>query len=278
MIYNVFIVHFQDILIKKLVQELKRLKSGARSTPLVEELCRLETNSDLNHNHLARSSSQSSLDSVDRMSVVSDTELIRDHNPMHVPRPRSADIHTNQRNTGHRHSYHGSNNLPRYNRNHQSVSPIYRSSATNNSRANTGLHSPHPPNRGHSNGNHGSDTHRTTQYVAIADYDPTMFSQSGHPRLELSLKEGDMVLVTGPLHDNGYVEGEVKDRIGLVPISYLQPSSPHRSAGSKRRVPEHLNASPERIAQLYSSLRGVHQSDTHGRFRSVLFNSAFWVR
>jgi hypothetical protein len=107
---------------------------------------------------------------------------------------------------------------------------------------------------------------RTTQYVAIADYDPSMFSQSGHPRLEISLKEGDIVLVNGPLLDNGYVEGEVKGRVGLVPISYLEPSSPHRSARNQRRAPGHLNASPEVIAQLYSSLHGAHQSDMHGMF------------
>ncbi|XP_053407829.1 centrosome-associated protein CEP250-like isoform X3 [Mercenaria mercenaria] len=257
----------KDILIKKLVQELKRLKSGSRSSPLVDELCRLDTKSDHNHNVLGRSSSQSSLESMDRMSVVSDTELIREQNQHHAPRPRSADIHNQHRNASHRHSYHGSTNLPRYARNHHSASPNYRPSALSNGRVNMGMHSPHPPTGGHGSlrgNNSGDDMFRTTQYVAIADYDPSMFSQSGHPRLELSLKEGDTVLVTGPLHDNGYVEGEVKGRVGLVPISYLQPSSPHRSAGSQCRIPEHLNASPERIAQLYSSLHGAHQSDTHG--------------
>ncbi|XP_060555067.1 centrosomal protein of 290 kDa-like [Ruditapes philippinarum] len=257
----------KDILIKKLVQELKRLKSGDRSSPLVEELCRLENKSDHNHNVLGRSSSQSSLDSIDRMSVVSDTELIREHNPRHAPRPRSADIHNQQRNTSHRHSYHGSTNLPRFSRNHQSSSPFYRGSGMKNSRFNMGMHSPHPPTHGHGN-LHGNDSgdemFRTTQYVAIADYDPSMFSQSGHPRLELSLKEGDIVLVNGPLLDNGYVEGEVKGRVGLVPISYLEPSSPHRSARNQRKAPGHLNASPEVIAQLYSSLHGAHQSDMHG--------------
>ena len=256
-------------MIKKLVQELKRLKSGDRSSPLVEELCRIENKSDHNHNVLGRSSSQSSLDSIDRMSVVSDTELIREHNSRRAPRPRSADIHNQQRNTSHRHSYHGSTNLPRFSRNHQSSLPSYRPSAMKNGRVNLGMHSPHPPKHAHGSfhGNdNGEEMLRTTQYVAIADYDPSMFSQSGHPRLELSFKEGDIVLVTGPLNDNGYVEGEVKGRVGLVPMSYLEPSSPHQSARNQRRVPGHLNASPERIAQLYSSLHGMHQSDTHGMF------------
>lgn len=254
-------------MIRKLVQELKRLKSGARSSPLVDELCRLENKADHNHNILGRSSSQSSLDSMDRMSVVSDTELIREHSSSHVPRPRSADIHNQQRNTTHRHSYHGSTNLPRFNRNHHSALPTHRTSALNSGRVSIGMHSPHPPLQGHASlfGNSsGDEMFRTQQFVAIADYDPALFSQSGHPRLELSLREGDSVLVTGPLHDNGYVEGEVRGKIGLVPISYLQPSSPHRSFGGQHPVPEHLNATPERIGQLYSSLRDVHQTDTHG--------------
>ncbi|WAR21536.1 hypothetical protein MAR_015510, partial [Mya arenaria] len=54
----------KDMLIKNLVQELRKLKSGA---PLVEEL---EACSDHDHNHLGRSLSQNSLDdSIDRMSV-----------------------------------------------------------------------------------------------------------------------------------------------------------------------------------------------------------------
>lgn len=36
-------------------------------------------------------------------------------------------------------------------------------------------------------------------FVAIADYDPVLFSQSGRPGLELGLREGQMVLVTGML-------------------------------------------------------------------------------
>lgn len=259
-------------MIKKLVQELKRLKSGARSSPLVDELCRLDTKSDHNHNLLQRTSSQSSIESIDRMSVVSDTELIRDdHGQSRLHRPRSADIHQHQRNASHRHSYHGgSANLPRFNRNHPSSSQVHRGSVLNNGRVNKGMHSPllpHPPSHRHTSvyGDlSGDNTHKTTQYVAIADYDPNLFSQSGHPRLELSLTEGDLVLVTGPMHDNGYVEGEVRGQVGLVPLSYLQASSPHRHAGGQRRVPEHLNASPERIAQLYTSLHGVHQTNTHG--------------
>ena len=35
------------------------------------------------------------------------------------------------------------------------------------------------------------------QYVAVADYDPAMFSQSGRREMELPLREGDHVIVTG---------------------------------------------------------------------------------
>lgn len=273
------------MLIKKLVQELRKLKSGGRSTPLVDEICRIETRSDHNHNRLGRSSSQTSLDdSMDRMSVVSDTELLRETSPSLGQRPRSADI-GHYRNAPHRASYHGQSNLPhaRPSRAHVSAS----NNQTNNNghgfnpRAGHGQHlssrsanyrtSQHSPSPAHlydsvqavSRYSHTSD-HKTTRYVAIADYDPGNFSQSGHPRLELPLREGDCVLVSGPLLDSGYVEGEVRGRVGLVPLSYLQPSSTHRRAGNQRTMPTHLNASPEIIAQMYHSLHSVHTPNTHG--------------
>lgn len=248
-------VCLQDVLIKKLVQELKKLKSGARTSPLVEEICRIDM--DHNHNRLGRSSSQSSLDSVDRMSIVSDTELLRESSPSYSHRPRSADV--NNRNAPHRASYHGHSSLPHHS--HHSL-PRHRGPLKNISRVVSA-----PNQRDHSklNGWSGDGAYRTTQYVAVADYDPSVFSQSGHPRLELPLQEGDIVQVTGPLLESGYVEGEVNRRIGLVPLSYLQLVSPRRGAENRRRVPEHLNQSPERIAQLYSSLVNNHSSNTHGR-------------
>ena len=45
------------------------------------------------------------------------------------------------------------------------------------------------------------------KFKVIADYDPSMFSQSGRPGLELELVEGDVVTVTGGLqseHKYGY--------------------------------------------------------------------------
>ena len=40
----------------------------------------------------------------------------------------------------------------------------------------------------------------TDTYRAIKDYNPEHFSWSGHQRLELSLKEGDLVKVLGEQH------------------------------------------------------------------------------
>lgn len=34
-------------------------------------------------------------------------------------------------------------------------------------------------------------------YMAVSDYDPSVFSKSNRPRLELQLKKGDNVLITG---------------------------------------------------------------------------------
>uniref|UniRef100_A0A0B7BJ81 SH3 domain-containing protein n=1 Tax=Arion vulgaris TaxID=1028688 RepID=A0A0B7BJ81_9EUPU len=59
-------------------------------------------------------------------------------------------------------------------------------------------------------------------FVAIANYDPVLFSQSGSPGLELELKEGEIVHVTGPMNRTGYCEAEVNGRVGLVPANYLQ--------------------------------------------------------
>ncbi|KAH9520395.1 hypothetical protein Btru_060662 [Bulinus truncatus] len=71
-------------------------------------------------------------------------------------------------------------------------------------------------------GHQWSDTN-LGQFVAIADYDPAVFSQSGRPGLELELREGDAVLITGPMDRTGYYEAEVNGRAGLVPANYLQP-------------------------------------------------------
>lgn len=225
----------------------------------MEEICRIEAKSDFNHNRLGRSSSQSSLDSMDQMSIVSDTELLHRSSP-YSGRPRSADVH-NSRNMPHRASYHGYSSLPHHHSSKHSGHSRHFSRSMSAAVQNG-------PNKLSGWGNglmNGDSVHRPTQYVAVTDYDPSMFSQSGHPRLELSLKEGDVVLVTGQLLESGYIEGEVKGRVGLVPISYLQPVSTRRSVRNHRAVPEHLNASPERIAQLYNSLNNVHSPDTHGR-------------
>ncbi|XP_052248962.1 centromere protein F-like isoform X3 [Dreissena polymorpha] len=262
----------KDMLIKKLVQELKKFKSGTQASNLVEELSRLE--SDHNHNLLARSISQSSLDSLERMSVVSDTELLRGTSPSLAHRPHSADIQPH-RGAPHRASFHGHSNLPRHHPGRHSTTPIHRLSSKHGHLRSSTTHSPspHPPGGRRSSLtsylNGGDHEHKTTQYVAIADYDPAVFSQSGHPRLELPLAEGDIVLVTGPLHDSGYVEGEVRGRVGLVPLSYLQPSSPHRRGRNQHPIPAHLNASPERIAQMYNSLHGLYTTMPHGHHAGI---------
>ncbi|XP_059142482.1 protein lava lamp-like isoform X2 [Physella acuta] len=63
------------------------------------------------------------------------------------------------------------------------------------------------------------------QFIALADYEPALFSQSGRPGLELQLREGDCVIVTGPMDRTGYYEAEVNGRTGLVPANYLEPLS-----------------------------------------------------
>jgi len=87
------------------------------------------------------------------------------------------------------------------------------------------------------------------QFVAVADYDPSMFSQSGRPELELAMREGDHVVVTGSLDSTGYYEAVVSGRSGLVPSSYLQPLNGHHHCPDT-----HIDHSPEQTVDLYRRL------------------------
>lgn len=49
----------------------------------------------------------------------------------------------------------------------------------------------------------------TDLYTAIKSYEPQLFSDSGHQRLELPLAEGQVVRVLGPPDKTGYYEAEV---------------------------------------------------------------------
>ncbi|GFS05650.1 hypothetical protein ElyMa_001205200, partial [Elysia marginata] len=105
------------------------------------------------------------------------------------------------------------------------------------------------------------------KFRAIADYDPSLFSQSGRPGLELELVEGDVVTVTGPMDRTGYYEGEVRGRSGLVPANYLLPLQSHTSGGALRTGPgaggaprssgsgQSEDQSPEHILDMYNRLQ-----------------------
>ena len=160
------------------------------------------------------------------MAHFSDTELLRDSSPRHTPRPKSADLFSSpHRHVPHRHSY---NNLPRVYSGH----PSHRSRG-HNSVLNSGQRSLVSPMLSSSFRPDLSRMPNNPNFVAIADYDPSVFSQSGRQRLELSLKEGDRVLVTGPYDQYGYYEAEVNGCVGLVPASYLQPV-PHQRASNRQ--------------------------------------------
>ena len=207
---------FQENLIKRLQQELQRLQSGGHLS-----------SRDFNHNQLGRSFSQdSSFDSSDPMAHLSDTELLRDSSPRHTPRPKSADMFSSpHRNVTHRCSY---NNLPHYS-GHSARHRGHNPALTNAHRSYSGPLS---------TSGFRPDLNRMPKnphFVAIADYDPSVFSQSGRQRLELSLKEGDKVLVTGPYDQYGYYEAEVNGQVGLVPASYLQPLL-HQRSGNRQVI------------------------------------------
>ncbi|XP_052102217.1 golgin subfamily B member 1-like isoform X2 [Mytilus californianus] len=104
---------------------------------------------------------------------------------------------------------------------------------------------------------------KNPHFTVVSDYDPSLFSKSNSPRLELQLKKGDNVLITGPLDDRGYFEAEVNGKVGLVPAAYLgrPPVNGHHFPTAKDRrwqqyekPPNHLDTSPENIVQMYGQL------------------------
>ncbi|KAL3865001.1 hypothetical protein ACJMK2_006637 [Sinanodonta woodiana] len=242
----------KDEMIRRLVHELRRLKAGAKPSPLLEELCRLEIpeDPDLNPNLMnSRKSSSSSLtDSCEHLACMSDTELVRDSGTRHPHRPRSADyFHHNPR-----HIVRHLNGTPMH------LSPIHRNLIASNSTGpiltNGHGYMPSSP----------VDVIPGQQFIAILDYEPALFSRSGRQRLELPLKEGDIVTITGPLSQHGYYEAEHNGRIGLVPANYLQPVNQPSVRNRPQSVPQFLDNSPEKIAQMYSQLKQVHRPYMHG--------------
>ncbi|RUS77710.1 hypothetical protein EGW08_014522 [Elysia chlorotica] len=104
------------------------------------------------------------------------------------------------------------------------------------------------------------------KFRVIADYDPSLFSQSGRPGLELELVEGDIVTITGPMDRTGYYEGEVKGRTGLVPANYLLPVQgyanrgvlPRPGVGGAHRsmsADHSADQSPEHILDMFNQLQ-----------------------
>jgi len=123
---------------------------------------------------LERSFSGSSLSENQDLGVCSDSETSPKHSKHNGYRPRSADQwdrHQKPLPSNHQHQVQGKT---------QSYSELK-----------TGSDKPM----------HGYFPQNST-FVAVADYDPSSFSRSGRPSLELTLKEGDHVRITGTEHFN----------------------------------------------------------------------------
>ena len=59
--------------------------------------------------------------------------------------------------------------------------------------------------------------------VALYDYNPAANSPNANSTDELSFKSGDVILVHGDIHDDGFYQGELENgRKGLVPSNYLR--------------------------------------------------------
>ncbi|XP_066277081.1 golgin subfamily A member 4-like isoform X4 [Branchiostoma lanceolatum] len=90
-------------------------------------------------------------------------------------------------------------------------------------------------------------------YLAVYNYSPSRNSPNHYPEDELGLREGDVVTVFGPLREDGFYEGKVDGRRGLVPASFLEeistsqdrpPTDTHRK--QQRRSPSKKNVSKQK--------------------------------
>ncbi|GAB1604314.1 protein MLP1 homolog isoform X2 [Argonauta hians] len=86
-------------------------------------------------------------------------------------------------------------------------------------------------------------------FVAASDYNPDLFSASGHVQLELPLKEGDVIIKKGHVTANGYCEALVKGKVGLVPFKYLHPIKLENMTADEQRA-------------LHTQLRGETATET----------------
>ncbi|XP_078669955.1 uncharacterized protein LOC144910559 isoform X14 [Branchiostoma floridae x Branchiostoma belcheri] len=103
-------------------------------------------------------------------------------------------------------------------------------------------------------------------YMAVYNYSPSRNSPNHYPEDELGLREGDVVTVFGPLREDGFYEGKVDGRRGLVPASFLEeistsqdrprdPVDTHRK--HQRRSPSKRHASKQKEGHRGSRRQGA---------------------
>ncbi|CAH1257704.1 JAKMIP3 [Branchiostoma lanceolatum] len=101
-------------------------------------------------------------------------------------------------------------------------------------------------------------------YLAVYNYSPSRNSPNHYPEDELGLREGDVVTVFGPLREDGFYEGKVDGRRGLVPASFLEeistsqdrpPTDTHRK--QQRRSPNKKNVSKQKDGHRGSRRQGA---------------------
>ncbi|XP_078587596.1 uncharacterized protein LOC144868820 isoform X6 [Branchiostoma floridae x Branchiostoma japonicum] len=101
-------------------------------------------------------------------------------------------------------------------------------------------------------------------YLAVYNYSPSRNSPNHYPEDELGLREGDVVTVFGPLREDGFYEGKVDGRRGLVPASFLEeistsqdrpPTDTHRK--QQRRSPSKRHVSKQKEGHRGSRRQGA---------------------
>ncbi|XP_035674402.1 golgin subfamily A member 4-like isoform X11 [Branchiostoma floridae] len=101
-------------------------------------------------------------------------------------------------------------------------------------------------------------------YLAVYNYSPSRNSPNHYPEDELGLREGDVVTVFGPLREDGFYEGKVDGRRGLVPASFLEeistsqdrpPTDTHRK--QQRRSPSKRQVSKQKEGHRGSRRQGA---------------------
>ncbi|XP_022111213.1 uncharacterized protein LOC110990487 isoform X2 [Acanthaster planci] len=72
-------------------------------------------------------------------------------------------------------------------------------------------------------------------FMAVYSYNPAEHSPNHYPTYELAFEEGDIITVYGTIRSDGFYQGKVRRKRGLVPSNFIEEISMSRSHLSKKK-------------------------------------------